>query len=1005
MRGIYQDLAKRLRRPNPQARVIVEALGVTQEDIFQREDQWDAADSLTNIDTKTNGLVELTGSTATIVVNATGTNFITDLNNDTPFQSTRVTFAGTQPQEWQVKQITARLHPKRIGGSAKEVATWRMQLWSLKRISQTFVTIHEVLPLGSPVDVTASGTVEADFTFDFSGQSGGPTPKRTGKPHDPDGLAPTELNPVMYVVISALTSTGEPAGNVAWVTDDAQSSKTTSGNKIQQATLVQFAAGPFTGQFQETLVSSTPRMAIVQHTYTTATLAFTTGNKLDMGASPTGDVEFMMSGAEPDDSAITVQARATTTESWVTVNDGDLAAVDNSDTGGADLSDMAKSQTYLLAITITTNTLGNVSPVLHRVGVQEMSRTNLDNLATVERVQWSLDPRGLKGEIAEAVIRVERDGQRDFRDTITQVLMDNNYDDLEFRLWVGHPDLDRHKWLLVDSFPILDDHDATEGYIRFRCVSALAHVRQALPVPNTAAATVSRTALEYSSSNLKAIIDDILDNRVVLPGRYRGQGVADAATTASKRIDDSDAKTELDAISHLAGGGFITSEGRVKFVDMFGDKPVVHLFDEDEVTIESANPGLRQRVPEFFVPFNYDPDINWYASEVRAFHADALADLGRARIDTPLRLDGTVAQWIDATSLAQTVGERHTLAFGTGVRLWTFTSVYAYPELEVGDLIAIKTVGFVMRDPVNDRGLRGHLWALGRIAAVHDVLGTRFTIWVKDLSDILPTNEDIEVQKPPQRLDNTTVIKDCNGNYGPNRHNEGGQAQDGDAVTFLEDFESVPEVTFVPQVALSYLASATASNQVLDIRATSLTVSGFTLRAKIITGAGATAIVDGFSASQNTAGPENGTVTLTADGAVAYSNLEDANTTATGYDVYYDVNATGMNIANQVTVGVWTNDGAASTTWTLRASRTYDNTMNATDVRQSFTTALGVNFDIRLRVSYLNTPLLSTATVVALGENSSPRAGVEYSKVTAGSESSVTPNVGDSVAYFAHEAP
>ncbi|KKK79208.1 hypothetical protein LCGC14_2835810, partial [marine sediment metagenome] len=400
---------------------------------------------------------------------------------------------------------------------------------------------------------------------------------------------------------------------------------------------------------------------------------------------------------------------------WVEYVDGDLCATDNSATGGQDLSTVTKVQKYSLRVTLTTNALGNVSPVLHRIGVQEISRTNFDNLATVEKVQWSLDPRSLKGEIAEATIRVERDGKQDYRDAITQLLIDNDYDSIEFRLWVGHPDLDRSKWLLVDSFPIIDDHDPFEAYIRFRCVSALAHIRQALPIPDTAAATVNRTALEYSSTDLKTIVDDILDNQVVLPGRYRGQGIADATTLASKRIEDSDAKTELDAVCHLGGGGFITSQGRVKYVDMFGDKPVVHVFDEDETTVQAAPPGLRQRVPEYFVPYNYDPDIKWYASEVRAFHVDALADLGRARIDVPLRLDGTVAQWIDTSALAETIAKRHALAFGTGVRLWTFTSSYAYPELEVGDLAAIKTKKFVLRDPVNDRGLRGHLWVMGRI--------------------------------------------------------------------------------------------------------------------------------------------------------------------------------------------------------------------------------------------------------------------------------------------------
>ncbi len=164
---------------------------------------------------------------------------------------------------------------------------------------------------------------------------------------------------------------------------------------------------------------------------------------------------------------------------------------------------------------------------------------------------------------------------------------------------------------------------------------------------------------------------------------------------------------------------------------------------------------------EFFGPYNYDFDVKWYANEVRAFHADALADLGRARIDVPLRLDGAVAQWIDTAALAQTVADRHTRAFGTGVRLWTFTSSYAYPELEVGDMVAIKTTGFVMRDPVNNRGLRGHLWVMGRICAVHDVLGTKFTIWIKDLSDIAPTCESVEltnISPPSARVYHSTSV-------------------------------------------------------------------------------------------------------------------------------------------------------------------------------------------------------------------------------------------------------
>ena len=104
-----------------------------------------------------------------------------------------------------------------------------------------------------------------------------------------------------------------------------------------------------------------------------------------------------------------------------------------------------------------------------------------------------------------------------------------------------------------------------------------------------------------------------------------------------------------------------------------------------------------------------------------------------------------------------------------------------------------------------------------------------------------------------------------------------------------------------------------------------------------------------------------------------------------------------------MTVEVYTNVSASSTSWTLRASRTYDNISNFTDEELNFTVALGANYDLRLRITYSSAPGGSTATVTALGEDSTPEEGVQYDKVTGGTALSMTPNAGDRVRWTAQE--
>lgn len=256
------------------------------------------------------------------------------------------------------------------------------------------------------------------------------------------------------------------------------------------------------------------------------------------------------------------------------------------------------------------------------------------------------------------------------------------------------------------------------------------------------------------------------------------------------------------------------------------------------------------------------------------------------------------------------------------------------------------------------------------------------------------------------RLKKIVRMRDGAGDFEINRHNESGLAQHSSAVTFSDDFEAPPRVTFVTQKAKVFsTALGVNSAQFLDMAAEDLTVSGFTLRAVIASSQAVTSVDDGWSTAQNTAAPENGDVELKSDGEVAYSNLEDADSgSAVAYRGFFDVNTFGMNAANTLTVQLAFNASSTSTSFTLGASRNYASGISSTDEELSMTTALGSSYDLRLRVSYSSSPGLELATVTAHGENNG-QPGVQFDKITSGSEETMTPAAGQKILWQATETP
>jgi len=258
-----------------------------------------------------------------------------------------------------------------------------------------------------------------------------------------------------------------------------------------------------------------------------------------------------------------------------------------------------------------------------------------------------------------------------------------------------------------------------------------------------------------------------------------------------------------------------------------------------------------------------------------------------------------------------------------------------------------------------------------------------------------------------RKLKNIVTVSDTGGDFALNRHTESGVGQNSSAQTFNNPFESPPTVVFIPQKGMTFSNTTELSTgrQFVDMAAEDLTVSGFTLRAVLATSAAGTTFDDGFSAAQNATDPENGDVNLLADGAVAFSNLEDANATVTTYNAFFDVESTLMDGDNFVTVEFGFNASATSTSFTIGASRQYGSgIVNDQDETLSFVTALGADYDVRIRISYLNNPGINLAQVGCHGEDSTTP-GVQYTAITAGTEETMTPLTGQQILWQATETP
>jgi hypothetical protein len=678
-----------------------------------------------------------------------------------PFVVARSVWGKDDSKDIAIDRFTAQLHPCNDGVPGnKEVVWFLCQPFALARVAllnpinpiSLTEYIASLVPLSDPVRVPAGpGTAAQDYVFSFSDRSvTGPghtivTLSRKPRPksiqpvfEQSKGALEHDQSATTFWFVWAVKADGSAAGNVGWARNTAVTEVVNGSRKLRTVQVRRDNSnwaieGPST-------MGAAPRpvfrCSIQCGSYAAAELDYTGGgNLIDLTAAPTQTVMFVAIAGVPDGTGSVFEVRNDADSAWLPFLDGQTAA----EVG------VSQRQTYKVRWRGSPNAQGDASPTFWEMGARDLAKTWLSDLVASVKARWAIpNVAELVPQIPEVEIVLIKNGEKDFADRVTKLLSTNYAGSLAFRVWRGDPSRPRSEWLHKDDFTLLDDYDPREADATIIAHSPLVFVNGALPVYNTT--SQQRTPLQFANKTPKQVYDEIVGNQLAadIPARYRGEGIIDESCIITKLIDASDGLTELNAIAHIADVALSTSAGRLKSFPMGVPGTPQVIFPSAKILWRSTGPGLRQRVPRFFVKYDYDTLAQKFNGEARCISGnDILAtNLQPSRIDAVTELRDDVGRWIPTEELAKRVGQRRVNRLGAGMLVWSFTSTEPHPELELGDVVAVETERFFARDPsqTQQRTLKGALWALARVVD-YDIEGKEFSVWIQSYTDIFGSSD------------------------------------------------------------------------------------------------------------------------------------------------------------------------------------------------------------------------------------------------------------------------
>lgn len=686
-----------------------------------------------------------------------------------PFIVGRTVWGADDSYDIAVDRFTAQLNPCVDGVPGnKNVAFFICQPWALKKSgpigSQNAAALTELLadmvPLCDPVRVPAGpGTSAQDYIFSFYDRSTtgpGHTIITLSRKPRPKSIRPEwilrdgnqnvsvfpqteyDSSPVTFWFIWAVQADGSPASNVGWARDSGVTEVVNGSRKMRTVRIRRlldrwYVEGPST-------LGATLRPAfrckIECGTYAAANLEYTGGgNQTDLGAAPTETVEFAGVASVPDGTAAIFEVRNDADSGWIAYTDGQTAA----EIG------VSQRQTYKVRCRMSPNSQGDATPTLWEIGPRDVKKVWLSDLVKEVRARHFIpDVAELVPAIPEAEFVLIKNGEQEFNDRVTKLLSTNTLGSLALRVWRGVPDRPRNEWFHREDYALVDDYDPRAADVSVIAHSPLVFVNGALPVYNTT--TQKQEPLQLANKTPKQVYEEIVNNQLSpdIPARFRGDPLLDESCLITQTLQDTDGLTVLNAIEHIAGCVLSTDAGRLKSFPMFGPGAPVAFFPSEKIRWRSTAPGLRQRVPRFYVKYDYDSTSGEFRGMARLISGnDILAtNLKPARIDAKTELRDDVCRWIPNEELAKRVGQRRVDALGAGLLVWPFYSEEAHAELVFGSVVAVQTERFFARDPSQtaQRALKGALWAIGRIVD-YDVEGHNFAVWIQSYTDIFGSSD------------------------------------------------------------------------------------------------------------------------------------------------------------------------------------------------------------------------------------------------------------------------
>ena len=592
--------------------------------------------------------------------------------------------------------------------------------------------VYQLIPKSGAITVPAvNGTVE--FIFDplnlgnIRSGSLGPLfrPFVGGSFNLPD--------PLMIMWVWGTQANGSPATIGKWEADgDGQKVDPGGSTQLIRSFEFSFSGGNYIADFATR--NGVPGFGLFGATYSSTDIEWTV-NPLDLGQAPAvgTDLELQLLTVTPSDSRIDAEIKDSNDFlAYVPFIDGDLIGVDNTPTGGSDLSGLARVQQYDIRVKLTPSFNLAVTPQLLRVSLfEEETSTIVDGEIDVTSYDAAIDPITCESEVATASVMIRRDGVKDYQSFAEELFSDNDFVGITMRILIGHEDIPRSDWLVIDTFKVRNMDPSGDG-LAIDLISPLFDLLAAFP---PAGSRVSPDLFTFAATDIGGAWEEIhatlgLSTELIGDGPPPGPPIEQRVlSTIGQAID---LRTELDFIS---GGVTISRQGAFEFRDLFDDTPPDPdlQIDLSEYEVSGWDQGTDRRIPEVQIIFN-DPGSGQFTEKSYTTPVEIIDAWGPLGGGQPTVIQGSVMEWVPQLPfnefIGDAVGQRLVTNFGTGLIQIRIRLRTPRPHIELGDVLALDQDRLLQRDPFTGEAIRGRSFVIARVTGVHNIMGTDLTLWI-----------------------------------------------------------------------------------------------------------------------------------------------------------------------------------------------------------------------------------------------------------------------------------